>query len=584
MKNSSLTSKAILAYAPSSSLAQQQYIAAKSIHEFCTSFSYMNAGLDYVNIDSDGNEANCNEFGDLYLPTYETFDETVSSFVSGTTPSSVESPPTSVNDLNENIVEFAANVQGNPVALGQTRSKISDNVETFTLEFAYDPNTTTTYYGNLSDGKIRFTLTPSSSLLLKGLTPFGVSDANPRVINVQTYWKGVTSPPPYNQYIKTTINPIGHYKVYQDPSGEGITFTLPPYSSAGTPSSLDSVYFTRFESIQRQAPCATGVTSVDTTWKNNQVLQFCTPYSKDLKQPFLGISDNAFLFPAMWTTWEVEADQDEWNDRFLYDIDENELALQIVFQYVASSTASPEGPNKCALFCKNTYMSDDGTFEKPPLPGEAWCGRNSCNDCPAFHSYNGTQLVSDPFCRCNVWDGSYGTCIPSETTTNTFSLEFVYTNTNLRRQLKKRKKESDNETKKASKSGAKASKSEMMSEMAVGLEGLLQTHLGECDGNVADSVILGNALVQIDECKKAGKKKGVTCDFRLAIPSYGDETESSANKEQAYSCIIATFQESDAIKEALTHLDICDATVYMHYDDSNNKEMIAEWNSCNPLE
>lgn len=569
------TSKAILAYGPSASLAQQQYIAAKSIYGFCTSYSYMNAGQDYVDTTS-GNTANCNEFGDLYLPTYETFNETVNSFVnepcSSDPPDNCYPTPTSVNALNKNIVDFAANIQGNPEALGQTRSEVSDNIETFTLEFAYDPNTTTAYYGNLTDGKIRFTLTPSSSLLLKSNNPFVVYDANPRVINVQAYWRGVISPSPYNQFLKTNINPVGPYMLYPDPSGEGMTYALPPYLDGGDLSSPGSAFFAQFRSIQRQDNCGTDFTSVETLWRNGEQLQFCTPYSKDLKQPFAGIAEYAFLFPSMWTTWEVEADHTEWISNIVYNIDETELALQVVFRYVASSNPSQSGgPNKCALNCLSTQ--DIGA-----LPGQEWCDRNSCNDCPASHSYNGTQLVTDTFCRCNVWDGSYGTCIPSATTTNTFSVEVQ--STNLRR--KSKKKGSDDETEERGKS-AKAGKSEMSSEMAEGLEELLQIFLGECDGNTADSLIGGNALVQIDECKKAGKKKRVACAFHLIIPYFGDETESASNKEQANSCIIDTLQESDAIKETLKEFGICGVAIYMH-DDDGNEEMIAEWNWCNPFD
>jgi hypothetical protein len=305
-----------------------------------------------------------------------------------------------VNGLNKNIVDFAANVQGNPEALGQTRSEVSDNIETFTLEFAYDPNTTTSYYGNLADGKIRFTLTPSSSLLLESNNPFVVYDANPRVINVQTYWRGVTSPSPYNQFLKTTINPVGPYMLYPDPSGVGMTYALPPYLDGGDLSSpsLDSLYFAQFQSIQRDDSCGTDHKSVDTLWRNGQQLQFCTPYSSDLEQPVKNIDEYAFLFPSIWTTWEVEADPGDWTSGY-YNMNETELALQVVFRYVASTNPSQDGgPNQCAKNCEVGLSTRDTT----PLPsGQEWCDKNSCNDCPAPHSYNGTyngtQLTTDSF-------------------------------------------------------------------------------------------------------------------------------------------------------------------------------------------
>ena len=491
-----------------------------------------------------------------------------------------------VNNLNKNIEDFAANVQGNPEAVGQTRGDIGNNVKTFTLEFAYDPDSTSTtsYYGKLTDGKIRFTLTPSSILLLDSNYPFTVFDANARVINVQTFWRGVTSP--YNQFTATTINPIGPNMVYLDPSGEGTAFNLPPYSH-GSSSSSDSVFFAQFRSIQDQNECGTGVNPVGTSWRNGEHLQFCTPYASDLQQPFTGIADYAFLFPSMWTTWEVEADHDEWNNGYL-NIDEADLALQVMFRYVASSNPSQEGgPNKCAMNCGVGLPTRDNV----PLLGEEWCGRKACNDCVASHSYNGTQLTTDPFCRCNVWDGTHETCTPSTTTTDSFTLAF--SDSNRRRQLKKKKTkngiESESETVKAGKSGAeakagksgaeaKSGKSEMMSEMALGLRELLQTYLEDCDGNAADG-IGGNALVQIGECKKKGKKRH-NCDFHLLVPSYEGEAESIKNEANA--CIVAMLGE-DAFKEAIAEfLSSCDVAVYRNV--ASKKMMIKKWNLCSPFE
>ena len=108
--------KPLLAYGPSASCVQNQYVAAKSIFGFCTSYSYMNAGQEYVST-YDGNTANCNGFGYLYLPTYTSFQDTVSSFVSGSTSLNFVAP-SSVDQLYNNIVDFAANVQSNPAAVG----------------------------------------------------------------------------------------------------------------------------------------------------------------------------------------------------------------------------------------------------------------------------------------------------------------------------------------------------------------------------------------------------------------------------------------------------------------------------------
>ena len=163
-------------------------------------------------------------------------------------------------------------------------------------------------------------------------------------------------------------------------------------------------------------------------------------------------------------------------------------------------------------------------------------------------------------------------------TLNSDDFTIASTNTNSRRQLKKKeKKGSDDETEQAGKSGKGA--------MAAGLKESLQTHLGHCGGNTTDTttdtdgVELGtarDALVQIGKCA-LGKRKNVACDFHLSIPFNGNETESAADKkEQANSCIIAAFQGSDEIKEALKDFfNSCDVTI---------KKEITKWDSCGPFD
>eukprot|EP00984_Skeletonema_dohrnii_P019706 scaffold9477_cov84-Skeletonema_dohrnii-CCMP3373.AAC.1 len=198
------TSNEILSYSPAVSLTQQQYTAAKSIFEFCTSFAYMNGGRPYES-DADGHTANCADFGNLYLPSNKTFEATIFAF-DGTN-SSIIGPPSSVDELNDRIIGFANNVQNSPQAVGQTRQELGSSVETFAIEFTKERNAS--YYYDLKNGTIMFTLSASSNLLLQSTTPFGIYDANPRVVNTQTYWRGVTSPD--GQFVTTTINPIGPY-------------------------------------------------------------------------------------------------------------------------------------------------------------------------------------------------------------------------------------------------------------------------------------------------------------------------------------------------------------------------------------
>ena len=194
-------------------------------------------------------------------------------------------------------------------------------------------------------------------------------------------------------------------------------------------------------------------------------------------------------------------------------------------------------------------------------------GSTGCNECPA-----GYYTPSPGSSGCMECPADYSTNKATGATTctvntNTFSIEAQ--STNRRRQLKKKEKGSD-ETEQAGKSGK--------GEMAAGLKELLQAHLGHCGGNTTDTDgvgvgIVGNALVQIGMCALGKKKNVASCDFHLAIPFNGNETDSAADKkEQANSCIIAAFQGSDEIKEALKDFfNSCDVTI---------KKEITKWNSC----
>ena len=226
-----------------------------------------------------------------------------------------------------------------------------------------------------------------------------------------------------------------------------------------------------------------------------------------------------------------------------------------------AGTYSEQGFIVCLQCEPGTYAPNEGMAACLPCPSgtfNSWYGYTYCNECPEADGWYTNKATG-----------------ATECTAPTATLSIEAQSTTRRRQLKKKKeKGSDDETEQAGKSG----KSETMSKMAAGLKELLQPLLEHCGSNTTG--IVGNAtaaLVQIVECKKGMMKKDVACDLNFAIPFFGNETESAAEKtEHAKLCIIAAFQESDgAIKEALTgFFNSCDVRI---------KEVIAGWkpNSCN---
>ena len=235
-------------------------------------------------------------------------------------------------------------------------------------------------------------------------------------------------------------------------------------------------------------------------------------------------------------------------------------------------SSSPESET-CQSCPPGEYSDDTGFTYCKVCPagyysnnGDNNYGSTGCNECPA--GYYAPSSGSSGCIECPADYSTNGDTGATTCTVDSTIFSIASTNTNRRRQLKKKeKKGSDDETEQAGKSGK--------SEMASDLKELLQTHLGHCGGNTADSIgIGGHALVQIGKCALGKKKNVASCDFNLAMPFSEDETESAATKkEQANSCIIATFQESDAIKEALKDFfNSCDVTI---------KKEITKWNSCN---
>lgn len=562
-------SDTIIAYSPALSLAQQQYTAAKSVFAFCTSYSYMNAGLQYIGTTTTGKvTANCPSFGSLYLPTFATFQDAVSSFVAGTN-STITSPPTAVDQLNKRIEGFAEEIQNDPTAVGQTRQQVTTPVKTFSIEFSFGANSSSVnYYGDLESGKFRFTLSPSSNLMFQSTRPFGIEFANPIVINVQSYWRGVTSSS--GRFVTTTITPASPYMLYPDDSGVGTPYNLPAYKSGS-----GDLAFATFESIQVQNGCAsTGETLISGSdqpkWIDGNNVDFCTPYSNSLKQPFSGISEYAFLFPLAYAQWEIETNYDVWGNNPNFAVDNETLALQVVFQYIASTTSNPidGGSQNCMFNCFPDWIAVPGVTNSTPLPNAQWCDESNCNDCLAYQSLNGTQFTTEPFCLCNVWNGNYETCTPNVTSSTTFSVTMT-TSSSARRNLRKKqaaKSEKDDET--GTKSGKSMSVEEMV--MATDLEGVLETYLA-CGGE-RNLPSLAQKVVNVDGCNK--KKGKMTCLFHMDSIVIDDGTADNPGAETvADDCIEDTLQDAVVMQNILAEMQICEIIVSREAHSGKHEEV-----------
>mmetsp|Transcript_8548 Transcript_8548/g.12385 ORF Transcript_8548/g.12385 Transcript_8548/m.12385 type:complete len:1568 (+) Transcript_8548:167-4870(+) len=394
----------VLAYIPSVSLLNKQYVASKSILGFCRSYSYQNAGNTFVSSDTPGCSAgaDCSSFGP-YLPTMATFVDTISSFTENTY---ANLEPESAAKLNNNIQNFATVVEGCPSAVGQTPNSITKKVQTISI------NLGSSNFGNLRDGSVRFSLTPSSTLWLKSSTPFDIDLVNPRVVNVQAYWKGVTSP----DTMTTSIFVSGPQWLYPDSTGIGTSYHLPPIQD----NDQNSIPFTQSNNIEIWAGqscgsdfyCGTSTYPITVNW--NRTTQdnscFCSTVNQaeTLQLYSSNLADYNFLLPSLWSTWNVTADPTLWASP-LYNVNEDELELQVVFSFTASSNPTPSGggPKVCYSECYAINLLE-GTS---PLVGQEWCDQADCASCQNSTSFaNITSLTRPEYCLCNIWNGAKETC------------------------------------------------------------------------------------------------------------------------------------------------------------------------------
>jgi len=368
----------VLGFVGSMAWLRQTYTAASSIWLFCRSYEYTNAGTSYQN---------CPSFSQKYLPSSTDFDDVVNTMVDG----SFSGAPKSTSTLQNNIQSFASDVAHSPNAWGQQSGAIG-SVQTLQF-FLMDSNTSEALYeGSIKDGSVSFSLSAASSLLDN--MSFDILGLNIRIIDVQTYWRGVNTT--FNGVtVGTNINVGGHNLVYEKDSGTPIPYQLPSFPNP----------FAKSSSIQSRK-CSSGVSQVVTLqFPDDTESKFCNSISKTVQEAFDGLSGSNFLFPSLFSTWTIEADQITWTKEV--DIDEDNLALAVVFQYVTSPT-TPQTITPlqdCYFQCKSATGN--------PLLGVEWCTQENCEQC-------GVSNFDQPYCLCNSWSAAFSTCPALANTTDMY--------------------------------------------------------------------------------------------------------------------------------------------------------------------
>lgn len=549
------TSNTIVAFSPAASLALQQYAAAESIFGYCASYSYMNAGRTYNEYGGD-----CSSF-DNYLPTYTTFQDTVNSFLPD---SETYGAPNSVKTLNTNLEKFANGLKANPDTKG-TRSSTT-GAKPFSIEIPFDvygfPKIPQVY-GDLNQaGSIRFSLTAGSDLMFQNYDPFGVSEVNPEVVSVQVflrgvrYKEGVGGP---NRFLTFRVNPSNPYMIYHETTGVAAMYSLPDYD-------VTSGAFAKFESLQATNNECGSLSNQQSNnvWMDGERPLFCTPYDTEFTQPLPNLADEAFLFPSLFGTWTVDIQKFNSDPRY-YTVNETELALQIMFRYVQSEKKpSPysSGSSTCANQCGLILSQGAGVSENPSvLVNSQWCDKTNCAECVASHVlYNGTELLTDHFCGCNVWTGKNVTCNIHTLDSDTFTVTIVLftedsggSSTDTSRLLRKKRSES---------SGTKSGKSEIdVDEDSVSsLDFVLQDNLAGCGRNAQDAV-----TVQ-EECKSSKKGKDgetkMVCDYHVMITTT-DENSSLQLTNDLNDCISDVLSDASVVEEIADSTEVCEVEIKM---------------------
>ncbi len=396
----------------------------------------------------------CKSFGEEYLPSSSFFDELMSDL----------DETTEQDKLHEALMNFAQEISSDPRYYGYSRDASSSTKKTISLEFKPSVqningtliNVDTDTSQMLEDGRVQFQLTPSSNFLKHSTTPFSIAYANPVVTNVRAYWTGVhVKDGETMQLLETQIQSNGPYAIY-DAEGKKHKYSLPEFRDDNT----GVAYFSKTNSIETKpenscdvscnlCSCGTDRNSKRVEWADGSSTCFCTDETEG--NALDGLPD-VFTFPTLWSSWTVQANNDDWTNPYSEKFDKNytQLTLQVAFEFISTTDliGSPQGcHNKCHDL--HTAMTINfGWDEDSVLIGHDWCQEdvmsmsstisNCLNDLPIIGDDD--PPINGGFCRCNMGTNTAEISSADLTKTYSFTTEWkieVQTNDiSARRQLR----------------------------------------------------------------------------------------------------------------------------------------------------
>jgi hypothetical protein len=308
----------------------------------------------------------------------------------------------------------------------------------------------------LEEGIVEFQLTASAQLLKKSTTPFSISSANPAVKNVRAYWKGlyVKDDSPI-QLLETQIQSTGPYAIY-DAEGKKHKYSLPEFRDEGT----GVTYFSVTNSIETKQglPCTTADSCANclcgtdrksrrVEWADGSSTCMCTDETEGNALDGL---PRVYTLPSLWSTWSVEANNDDWLSPYSEFVKNyTELTLQVVFEIIPTTNLNGS-PMKCHSKCHQLHAAMAAQFyweSEPMLIGQDWCEEdvisstdsNCANLLPVRDEDD--PPINGGFCRCNMGTDTAEMSSADLTRIYSFSQDYsieVKTNNNSadRRQLR----------------------------------------------------------------------------------------------------------------------------------------------------
>jgi len=184
--------------------------------------------------------------------------------------------------------------------------------------------------------------------------------------SVQAYWRGVGySEPKYkDQPVRSGIYVKGPCGVYEDDSGNLTAYQLPPFGTEENPN-----LFGKSNTYEKTDNTCTGSNIVTISYWNDT--EFCNSVDPTDVNGFYDTT--SYLFPSLWSKWKITTTFTQ-----AYQLEYEQLALAVVFQYVSSPNQSEGDPASC--FTSDACSGSVGNPDNP-LVGQQWCTASTCGEC-----------------------------------------------------------------------------------------------------------------------------------------------------------------------------------------------------------